>query len=127
MDRFTKNRIKKILSGIGISIAWVIAILYSVITLALLVEVSTGAFDTGLPNLYHYILKSNGDIKPCSLPTGYKIITNGKYFSWEDDTGYRAFQIHDSALEACEYANSYYEFTITSGNKKNWRYLNKEK
>lgn len=57
-------------------------------------------------------------IQNCDMPQGWKIITDGRNFSWETESGYRSLQTFDSPLDVCLYANTYRGFF-----KRNWKYL----
>lgn len=57
-------------------------------------------------------------IENCNMPPGWKIITDGRNFSWETDSGYRSLQTFDSPLDVCLQANTCRGFF-----KRNWRYL----
>jgi hypothetical protein len=57
-------------------------------------------------------------VQNCDMPHGWKIITDGKGFSYETDLGYRSFFTYSSPLEVCEKANN-----SIGKFKRDWKYL----
>jgi hypothetical protein len=57
-------------------------------------------------------------VQNCDMPHGWKIITDGKNFSYETASGHRSIFNYESPLEVCEKANNY-----IGKFKRDWKYL----
>lgn len=73
------------------------------------------------PQQKYDITITEGDqqrVQNCDMPHGWKIITDGKEFGYETDSGYRSFFTYNSPLEVCEKANN-----SLGRFKRDWKYL----